>query len=58
VIEHRWPDIVVVEKDNKTALLINRAVPGETSRGEGAGESGYRPIPESGMGLEALESEY
>jgi len=49
---------VVVEKDNKTVLLINRAVPGETSRGEGAGESGYRPIPESGTGLEALESEY
>jgi len=30
VIEHRRPDIVVVEKDNKTALLIDNAVPGDT----------------------------
>jgi len=30
VIEHRRPDIVVLEKDNKTALLIDIAVPGDT----------------------------
>jgi len=30
VIEHRRPDIVVVEKDNKTTLLIDIAVPGDT----------------------------
>jgi len=30
VIEHRRPDIVVVEKDNKTSLLIDVAVSGDT----------------------------
>jgi len=43
VIEHRRRDIVVVEKDNKTALLIDIAVFGDTKgtgRKEGAGESG------------------
>jgi len=29
VIEHRWPDIVVVDKDNKKALLIDIAVPAD-----------------------------
>jgi len=53
VIEHRRRDIVAVEKDNKTALLIDIAVPGDNSR-EGRG-----PIPESGPGTQqALESEY
>jgi len=31
VVEHRRPDIVFVEKDHKTALLIDIAVPGDTS---------------------------
>jgi len=35
----RWPDIVVVEMDNKMALLIDVAVPADTRR-EAAGESG------------------
>jgi len=30
VIEHKRQDIVVAEKDNKTALLIDIAVPGDT----------------------------
>jgi len=30
VIEHRRRDIVAVEQDNKTALLIDIAVPGDT----------------------------
>jgi len=30
VIEHRRPDIVVVEKDNKVAFLIDIAVPGDS----------------------------
>ena len=30
VIEHRRPDIVVVEKDNKTSVLIDIAVSGDT----------------------------
>ena len=30
VIEHRLPDIVVIEKDNKMALLIDITVPGDT----------------------------
>jgi len=30
VTEHRRPDIVVVEKDNKAALLVDTAVPGDT----------------------------
>ena len=30
VIEHRWPDIVVVVKDNKMALLIDITVLGDT----------------------------
>jgi len=29
VIEHRWPDIVVIDKDNKRALLIDIAVPAD-----------------------------
>jgi len=38
VIEHRRPDIVAVEKDNKTALLVDIAVPGDT-RVEKEGDS-------------------
>jgi len=30
VIEHRRPDIVVIENENKSALLIDIAVPGDT----------------------------
>ena len=30
VIKHRQPDIVVVEKNNKKALLTDIAVPGDT----------------------------
>jgi len=29
VIEHRWPDIIVIDKDNKRALLIDIAVPAD-----------------------------
>ena len=30
VIGHRRPDIVVIENENKSALLIDIAVPGDT----------------------------
>jgi len=30
VTEHRRPDIVVVAKDNKTVLLVDIAMPGDT----------------------------
>jgi len=37
-IEHRRPDIVVVEQDNKSALVVDIAVAYQET--QGAGESG------------------
>ena len=31
VIEHRWSDIVVIDKENNRALIIDIAVPGDTT---------------------------
>ena len=57
VTEHRRPDIVVVEKDNKTTVLIDITVFRDTrGAGEGAEESGQ--IQESDTRTQkVLESE-
>ena len=40
IIEHRRPDIVVVDKENNRALVIDIAVPGDTRVNEKDKEQG------------------
>jgi len=58
MIEHRWPDIVVIEQDNKTALLIDTAVPGDTTVEEKEQKKVGKYLNLAPGTQEALESEH